>query len=128
MNSAEPSAAEAHSNNKQAQDVVRQFTSLIRYLDLCRQQRILVTYLEVADAIDMPVPHRIHKVTLLLEALMEHDYENDQPQHAALVVSRNRSGLPAKGFFLKAQALGLMQTANDEDFHKQCLDRLFGRK
>lgn len=128
MNPSEPIAAEAHSNNKQTQDIEHQFTRLMRYLDSCRQQRVLVTYIETADAIEVAAPLRIHKAALLLEALMEYDYKNDQPQRAALVVSRNRSGLPAKGFFLKAQTLGLMQTASNEDFHKQCLDRLFGGK
>ena len=76
MNPSEPIAAEAHSNNKQTQDIEHQFTRLMRYLDSCRQQRVLVTYIETADAIEVAAPLRIHKAALLLEALMEYDYKN----------------------------------------------------
>ena len=98
---------------------------LAGYLDDCRQRRKTVTYLEVATAIDVTPPHRIHQLTELLEALMEHDQENQQPLRAALVVSRTRTGLPAEGFFIKAQALDLMLNVTAEEFHQQCLDDLF---
>lgn len=103
-----------------------QMRRLAEHLDHCCQQRKTVTYLEVADAINVQAPQRIHRLTELLEALMEQDQKNDQPLRAALVVSRARIGLPGKGFFLKAQALGLMPAVIPEEFHQQCLDRLFG--
>ena len=115
-----------HSDNNHTQDIACQLNRLVGYLESCRQQNKLVTYIEVADAVDMPAPRRIHKVTLLLEALMEYDCINSLPQRAALVVSRNRSRLPANGFFLKAQALGLIQENNEIEFHQQCLRDLFG--
>ena len=102
-----------------------QLKRLADHLDYCRQQHKTVTYLEVADAIDVQAPHRIHRLTELLEALMEHDQKYQQPLRAALVVSRSGTGLPAQGFFLKAQALGLMPTVIAEEFHQQCLNHLF---
>jgi hypothetical protein len=101
------------------------FKSLTAYLDYCRQQHKTATYLEVADAIDVQAPHRIRRVAELLEALMEHDQKHHQPLRAALVVSKIRTGLPGKGFFLKAQALGLMPAVTAEEFHQQCLSSLF---
>jgi hypothetical protein len=102
-----------------------QFKRLAEYLDHCRQQRKTVTYLQVADAIDILAPHRIRRLAELLEALMEYDHKHNHPLRAALVVSRNRAGLPAEGFFLKAQALSLMPVVNAEEFHQLCLNHLF---
>ncbi|MFT6408195.1 MAG: hypothetical protein ACJAQ6_001611 [Arenicella sp.] len=103
-----------------------QLKRLAEHLNLCRQQRKTATYLEVADAISVQAPQRIHRLTMLLEALMEHDKKHHQPLRAALVVSRSGARLPAEGFFLKAQALNLMQADTSENFHQQCLNRLFG--
>ena len=100
---------------------------LAEYLDYCRQQHMTATYLEVADAIEAQAPHRIRRVAELLEALMEYDQKQHQPLRAALVVSKIRSGLPGKGFFLKAQSLGLMPAVTAEEFHRQCLSSLFDR-
>jgi hypothetical protein len=104
-----------------------EFKNLTEYLDYCCQQHKTPTYLEVADAIDVQAPHRIRRVAELLEALMEYDQKHHQPLRAALVVSKIRSGLPGKGFFLKAQALGLMPAVTAEEFHQQCLSNLFER-
>jgi hypothetical protein len=102
-----------------------QFERLARHLDDCRRQHKTVTYLEAADAIDIQPPQRIHQLTEVLEALMEHDHKHHHPLRAALVVSRGRSGLPAEGFFLKAQSLNLMPAVTAEEFHQTCLERLF---
>jgi hypothetical protein len=102
-----------------------QLKRLSQHLDYCRQQRKTATYLEVADAIDIQAPYRIHQLTELLEALMEYDQKHHQPLRAALVVSRARASLPAEGFFLKAQAQGLMTGGITVEFHQQCLSRLF---
>ncbi len=101
------------------------FKCLVEHLDSCRQQQQTTTYLEVADAIGIQPPQRIHQLTELLEALMEHDQKQCQAQRAALVVSRSGAFLPANGFFLKAQTLGLITDASAEQFHQQCLKSLF---
>lgn len=102
-----------------------QLKRLAKHLDLCCIQRKTITYLEAANAIDIAAPQRIHQVTQLLEALIEHDQKLGRPIRAALVVSRNKTGLPGEGFFLKAQALGLMSGVVGEEFHQHCLNRLF---
>ena len=71
----------------------------------------MVTYAEMADAADIPAPQRIHKLTLWLESTMRQDHAACQPLRAALVISRNRRGLPAPGFFLLCQELGIYQGA-----------------
>jgi hypothetical protein len=116
---------EASEPTEQSQDA--DLKRLVEYLDHCRQQRMTATYLDVADAIDVQAPHRIRRVADLLEALMEYDQKHHQPLRAALVVSKTRSGLPGKGFFLKAQALALMPAVTAEEFHQQCLSSLFDR-
>jgi len=67
----------------------------------------LITYAELADAAQIPGPHRIHKLTIWLEALLETDHANGTQLRAARVISRNRGGIPAPGFFLKCAALGI---------------------
>ena len=111
--------------NAQLDQSSAQLTRLTEYLDYCRQQRKTATYLEVADAIGIQPPQRIHQLTQLLETLMESDHVHHQPLRAALVVSRNRAALPGEGFFIKAQALGLMDNLSAEEFHRQCLKQLF---
>ena len=100
-------------------------TRLAEYLDACCRQHKTVTYLEAANAIDTQPPHRIHRLTVMLEDLLEHDQKYQQPLRAALVVSRSGARIPGQGFFLKAQALGVMKAQTNEDFHQQCLSRLF---
>jgi hypothetical protein len=108
-----------------------QFRSLAAYLDDCRRRRTTVTYLQAADAISVCPPQRIHQVTQLLEALVDYDHQRGKPLRAALVVSRSRivsrsrTCLPAEGFFLKVQRLGLITGSSNEEFHQYCLSRLF---
>ena len=71
----------------------------------------IVTYAEMADAANIPAPQRIHKLTLWLEKTMRQDHAAGQPLRAALVISRNRNGLPAPGFFLLCAELGIYQGA-----------------
>ena len=71
----------------------------------------IVTYAEMADAANIPAPQRIHKLTLWLESTMRQDHAAGQPLRAALVISRNRNGLPAPGFFLLCNELGIYQGA-----------------
>jgi hypothetical protein len=88
----------------------------------------IVTYAEMADAADIPAPQRIHKLTLWLEATMRQDHAAGQPLRAALVISRNRNGLPAPGFFLLCQELGIYQGAETgadaAQFHQTMLAAL----
>ena len=69
--------------------------------------RRTATYAEVADALALAPPQRVHRLAMALESLMEADVAEGRPQRAALVVSRRRDGLPAPGFFAKLAALGL---------------------
>ena len=71
----------------------------------------IVTYGEIARAANIPAPQRIYKLTIWLETTMRQDHAAGQPLRAALVISRNRNGLPAPGFFLLCQELGIYQGA-----------------
>ena len=94
-------------------------------LEQARARRTTLTYLQVADALDMPPPHRIHKTVRLIERLLKADVDAGRVPLAALAVGKARGGLPAPGFFDRAARLGI-HTGNDpEDFHAQLLRRLF---
>ena len=67
----------------------------------------LITYAELADAATIPPPHRIHKLTLWLEKKLVEDHQAGTRLRTARVISRNRGGLPAPGFFIKCRELGL---------------------
>ncbi len=94
-------------------------------LDAHARQRQTLTYLALADAVAMPGPQRIHRITGLLETLMKRDAEAGRPIRAALVVSRAGHGLPAAGFFDRAQRLGLFDGDDPSGFHRLVLERLF---
>ena len=88
-----------------------------------------MTYAELADAAAVPPPHRIHTLTQWLEDSMRADHAVGAPLHAALVISRNRGGLPAPGFFELCRGLGLydgpVRGSAAAAFHQQMLNRLF---
>ncbi len=88
-----------------------------------------ITYGELADAAKIPSPHRIHKLTQWLESSMRKDHAAGDPLRAALVISRNRNGLPAPGFFLLCVKLGLHQGATSGrpavEFHKAAITKLW---
>lgn len=67
----------------------------------------LATYKGLADHLGLEPPQTIHRVTEALEALMAEDAAAGRPLLAAACVSRLEPGLPARGFFIAAQALGL---------------------
>ena len=77
--------------------------------ELLKQVRtgLPVTYKELADRLALAPPHTIHRVTEALERLMDEDAAAGRPLLAAFAVGKARSGVPARGFFLKARALGL---------------------
>ena len=88
-----------------------------------------VTYKELADRLELPPPHTIHRVTEALEQLMEEDVAAGRPLLAAFAVSKAQpGGIPARGFFLKARALGVFSgdPAGREalDFHARELRRV----
>ena len=70
-----------------------------------------ITYAELADAASIPAPHRINKLAQWLEATICEDHAAGRPPRAALVISRNRGGLPAPGFFQLCNEIGLYQGA-----------------
>ena len=88
----------------------------------------IVTYAEMADAANIPAPQRIHKLTLWLETTMRQEHAAGQPLRAALVISRNRNGLPAPGFFLLCRELGIYQGsetgADATQFHQTMIAAL----
>ena len=76
-----------------------------RLAEAARRRRVL-TYGELATALELSPPHTIHQVAEALEGLMAEDAAHDRPFIAALAVSKARDGLPAPGFFDCAQLLG----------------------
>src|ERR1700732_2999469 len=57
------------------------------FLESVAKRRILITYQELANALQILPPHSIHRVTEALEHLMEEDAAADRPFIAALVIS-----------------------------------------
>jgi hypothetical protein len=76
------------------------------FLESVAQRRILFTYEELANALQILPPHSIHRVTEALERLMQEDAAADRPFIAALTISKARGGLPGPGFFDCARRLG----------------------
>ena len=66
------------------------------------------TYKELADRLGLTPPHTIHRIGEALETLMKEDVAVGRPMLAALCVSKaSWLGIPARGFFLAAQILGV---------------------
>ena len=70
-------------------------------------------------------PRRIHRVTRLLELLLNEDVRAERPPLAALAVSRVRDGLPAPGFFDRLRRLGVDAGPDPARLHREILERLF---
>ncbi|MFC5384809.1 hypothetical protein ACFPLB_02395 [Aquamicrobium segne] len=92
------------------------------------QSQTLVTYKELAERLGIQPPHSIHQLTILLEQLMAQDTQKGAPLLAALCVGRLRHKLPAPGFFITANQLGLF-TGDPEGeearkFHERELARV----
>jgi len=88
-----------------------------------------VTYNELAIAFEMPPPHRIHRLTLMLEDLVREDHTADLPLLAAVAVSRGHEGIPGRGFFQLLAELGHYQGpdrgAEAAIWHQRELSELF---
>jgi len=94
-------------------------------LERVRSEGRTLTYLEVADHLAVPGPHRIHKTTRLLEILLKQDVQQGRAPRSALVVSRTGSGRPASGFFDRAERLGLYDGRSPDAFHDSLLRQLW---
>ena len=96
-------------------------------LDSAITSRHLITYNDLADAAQIPAPHRIHKLTMWLESLIDEDHKSAKPLRAAWVVSRQRGQIPAPGFFIKCHEIGLydgpVNGAKAKAFHRTLLTR-----
>ena len=96
-------------------------------LDSAIASRHLVSYAELADAAQIPTPHRIHKLTEWLEKLVVIDHQSAKPMRAAWVVSRQRGRIPAPGFFMKCREIGLydgpVKGSKAEAFHRKLLQQ-----
>ena len=86
---------------------------LLAHLQKIAEQRVPITYQELAKALELVPPNAIHQVTEALEHLMVEDAATDRPFIAAIAISKARGGLPAPGFFDCARRLGLF--ASDEE-------------
>jgi hypothetical protein len=75
-----------------------------------------ISYGELARQMAIPGPGAIATLTTLLEALMEEDAALGFPFRAVLCSGRLANGLPAKGFFDKAIALGRFAGKDPEAF------------
>ena len=97
-------------------------------LESVAKRRSLITYQELANALQILPPHSIHRVTEALERLMEEDAAADRPFIAALAISKARGGLPAPGFFDCARRLGRFADGQDaRTFHAAELNAVFAR-
>ena len=96
-------------------------------LDSAIASRHLISYAELADTAQIPPPHKIHKLTMWLETLITYDHQSAKPLRAAWVVSHRRGQIPAPGFFVKCQEIGLydgpVKGAQAEAFHRTLLDQ-----
>lgn len=87
-----------------------------------------VTYRDLAARMGLRPPQSIRRLAMMLEELMDEDRAAGAPFLAAICVSRLAHGLPQRGFFEKAAALGRFSGDPDgpeaRQFHQQELVRL----
>ena len=98
---AEDLAVTTNPDGKRLQTIA---SRLRKHLQKIAGRRVPTTYQELAKALALTPPHRIHQVTEALEHLMAEDAAIDRPFIAA--ISKARGGLPAPGFFDCARRLG----------------------
>ena len=88
------------------------------------QKAEMIAYDDLAKAVAVPPPHRIHKLTNYLETLMEQDITGGTPIRAAVVISKVR-GLPAPGFFDTLDRCGMSyDKTNRQQAHHKLLKAL----
>ncbi|MCC1480298.1 hypothetical protein [Roseibaca sp. Y0-43] len=88
------------------------------------KDRCTTTYGALAAQLGLIGPGRIARLTSALEGLMEQDSAKGQALRAALVTGRASNGLPARGFFDKARALG-HDVDDPAAFHHRQIAALF---
>ena len=85
-----------------------------------------ITYNQLATAAGLTGPHRIHRLTSWLEQTMADDHRCGRPFRAAVVISKARGGLPAPGFFVYAEQLGIeLKTPDRAAAYQAYLNRLY---
>lgn len=91
------------------------------------QKATLTTYHDLAETLGLEPPQTIHRVADAIETLMAEDVAAGRPLLATLCVSRARPDLPARGFFVTAEALGVFagdpEGEEARDFYMQELQR-----
>ncbi len=75
-------------------------------------ERRTATYHELAAMAGVPPPHRIHRLTLMLEELVREDHAAGRPLLAACAVSRAQNGIPGPGHFQLLRELGRYRGAD----------------
>jgi hypothetical protein len=75
-------------------------------------ERRTASYRDLADMVGVPPPHRIHRLTVLLEELIREDHAAGRPLLAACAVSRAQDGIPGPGYFHLLGALGRYRGAD----------------
>ena len=87
------------------------------------------TYRELASRLGLEPPNTIHRIAEVLESLMQDDVAAGRPILSTICVSRMQTGIPARGFFLEAQALGILSGdpmgPQARAFHARELQRVF---
>lgn len=78
---------------------------LRRVLESCARAERTVTYAELADISGFPPPHRIHRMTAMLETLMREDHAAGRPLLTSVATSRT-GPLPQRGYFDLLRELG----------------------
>ena len=78
---------------------------LRRVLESYARRECTITYAELAEISGFPPPHRIHRMTVMLETLMREDHTAGRPLLASLAISRT-GPLPQRGYFDVLRELG----------------------
>jgi len=92
-----------------------------------RSAECLITYQELAKALQILPPHSIHRVTEALERLMEEDAAADRPFIAALTISKARGGLRRPGLRLRPTSRPVRDGQDARTFHAAELNAVFAR-
>ncbi|TVQ82243.1 MAG: hypothetical protein EA357_10160 [Micavibrio sp.] len=93
------------------------------------KKRQTLTYRQVAQYLELHPPNTIHQATECIEAMMRLHAQFGTPQLASLVISKIRNGLPAPGFFMLLQEIGLYDGSVDgkdaREFHTREMNRCY---
>lgn len=92
----------------------QQQAGLLKLLAAAQQQRTVLTYRQVIEQLQLPVPS-VRRLALALEQLARADHQHGWPLRSALVVSQARPAHPQLGFIQCVQQLGRFVGGIDED-------------